>query len=285
MQTSICKSPNTTGLGDLRQCNGLLQPARRGREPASRRRRSHSLQPPRRQLHRLGLYAWNATTANILLVSSEVAITGVDSFGVYFDVTVTQPRALPQANSGSSSTTATTARSKIPVPTNICRSRNITGLGYLRQYHGLHHAARRSPSPPATLAFTITARMAITPAGAVHLECFHRQLQLVLKARCRKPVRTATAFTSTFRQPRGRHTGGQLGFIINNCAAGRIKDPGPNQYLQSLSTTKHGSSPAMQPSSQPNRRRAKSPAQDSLHYKAFWIDRNTVAIPASGYRR
>ena len=25
---------------------------------------------------------------------------------------------------------------------------------------------------------------------------------------------------------------GQLGFIINNCAAGQIKDPGPDQHLQ-----------------------------------------------------
>jgi pullulanase len=34
------------------------------------------------------LYTWNASTENAVWCQNEVAITGTDSFGLYFDVTV-----------------------------------------------------------------------------------------------------------------------------------------------------------------------------------------------------
>jgi pullulanase len=74
---------------------------------------------------------------------------------------------------------------------------------------------------------------------------------------------------------------GQLGFIINNCADGGIKDPGPNQYLQVTQNTE-----AWVISGDPNvflsQPTAGQIAGAGLYeHQAFWIDRTTVAIPGA----
>ena len=46
------------------------------------------------------LYTWNASTENALWCQSEVAITGTDSFGVYFDVTVNPAQGNPVGDLG-----------------------------------------------------------------------------------------------------------------------------------------------------------------------------------------
>ncbi|MBV8867488.1 MAG: DUF3372 domain-containing protein, partial [Acidobacteriaceae bacterium] len=71
---------------------------------------------------------------------------------------------------------------------------------------------------------------------------------------------------------------GDLGFIINNCAAGQIKDPGPDQHLDTTKYNEawviHGDAEVF--TTQP------TPQQISdallLVEQAYWIDRNRVAI-------
>ncbi|MGA7413786.1 MAG: pullulanase-associated domain-containing protein, partial [Bryobacteraceae bacterium] len=46
------------------------------------------------------LYTWNASTENAVWCSSEVAVTGTDSFGVYFDVTVNTSQGTPAGDLG-----------------------------------------------------------------------------------------------------------------------------------------------------------------------------------------
>jgi pullulanase len=46
------------------------------------------------------LYTWNASTENAIWCQSEVAITGTDSFGVYFDVTVNPAQGTPVGDLG-----------------------------------------------------------------------------------------------------------------------------------------------------------------------------------------
>ncbi|MBV9404877.1 MAG: pullulanase-type alpha-1,6-glucosidase [Acidobacteriaceae bacterium] len=71
---------------------------------------------------------------------------------------------------------------------------------------------------------------------------------------------------------------GDLGFIINNCADGQIKDPGPDQHLQTTQHSEawviHGNSTVF--TTQP------TPQQISNSIlgveQAYWIDRSRVAI-------
>ncbi|MGA7411830.1 MAG: pullulanase-type alpha-1,6-glucosidase, partial [Bryobacteraceae bacterium] len=71
---------------------------------------------------------------------------------------------------------------------------------------------------------------------------------------------------------------GDLGFIINNCAAGQIKDPGPDQHLQTTLYTQawviHGN--AMVFTTQPTPQQISNSLLGVL--QAYWIDRNRVAI-------
>ena len=71
---------------------------------------------------------------------------------------------------------------------------------------------------------------------------------------------------------------GDLGFIINNCAAGQIKDPGPDQHLQ---TTLYSaawviSGDANVFTSQPSQQEISNALLNVL--QAYWIDRSRVAI-------
>ncbi|MBV8071488.1 MAG: DUF3372 domain-containing protein, partial [Acidobacteriaceae bacterium] len=73
---------------------------------------------------------------------------------------------------------------------------------------------------------------------------------------------------------------GDLGFIINNCAAGQIKDPGPDQHLDTTKYNEawviHGNATVF--TTQP------TPQQISNSIigveQAYWIDRSRVAIQA-----
>src|SRR5882672_1539306 len=46
------------------------------------------------------LYTWNASTENASWCQSEVAVTGTDSYGVYFDVTVNPAQGTPPGDLG-----------------------------------------------------------------------------------------------------------------------------------------------------------------------------------------
>lgn len=71
---------------------------------------------------------------------------------------------------------------------------------------------------------------------------------------------------------------GDLGFIINNCAEGQIKDPGPDQHLQ---TTLYSaawviSGDATVFTSEPTQQQISNAVLNTL--QAYWIDRSRVAI-------
>lgn len=74
---------------------------------------------------------------------------------------------------------------------------------------------------------------------------------------------------------------GDLGFIINNCSQGQIKDPGPDQHLQ---TTQFNaawviSGDATVFTSLPSQQQVSNALLNTL--QAYWIDRSRVAIPAA----
>ncbi len=63
---------------------------------------------------------------------------------------------------------------------------------------------------------------------------------------------------------------GDLGFVINNCSAGQIKDPGPDQHLQTTKYNEawvvHGNSTVFTTEPTPQ--------------QVYWMDRTRVAVPA-----
>jgi pullulanase len=71
---------------------------------------------------------------------------------------------------------------------------------------------------------------------------------------------------------------GQLGFIINNCAAGQIKDPGPNQYLQITQYNEawviHGDAEVF--TTPPTPQQISNALLNIL--QVYWLDRARVAI-------
>jgi pullulanase len=71
---------------------------------------------------------------------------------------------------------------------------------------------------------------------------------------------------------------GQLGFIINNCADGQIKDPGPNQYLQVTQYTQGWviSGDATVFTTQPTAQQISNALLGVL--QAYWMDRTRIAI-------
>jgi pullulanase len=71
---------------------------------------------------------------------------------------------------------------------------------------------------------------------------------------------------------------GDLGFIINNCAAGQIKDPGANQYLQTTTNSAAWviSGDATVFTTLPSQQQITNAILNVL--QAYWIDRSRVAI-------
>ncbi len=71
---------------------------------------------------------------------------------------------------------------------------------------------------------------------------------------------------------------GDLGFIINNCAAGQIKDPGPDQHLQTTQFQQawviHGNATVY--TSQPTQQQISNSILGVL--QAYWLDQTRVAI-------
>lgn len=229
------------------------------------------------------LYTWGASTENNSWCSSEVPITGIDSFGAYFDVTVN-----PAQNGGSlgfiinncdngqikdpgpnqflqvtqyqqgwvisGNSTVYTSQPNLPVPSGYARIHYYRPDGNYSGW-GLY----------AWNATTVSYSWCSSQVSQTGTDSFGVYFDVPINPAAGTPV-------------------GQLGFIINNCNDGEIKDPGPNQYLQVTQYTEAWviSGDATVFTSQPTSGQIAGAGIYAL--QAFWIDRTTVAIPAGGYR-
>jgi pullulanase len=231
------------------------------------------------------LYTWNASTENNSWCSSEVAATGFDSFGVYFDVSVNPTQGSPAGQLG--------------FIINNCNAGQIKDPGSNQYLQVTQYSEGWVISGNATVYTTQPAKT--QPSGTVRIHYYRPDgnytgwalytwnASTENNSWCSSEVaQTGTDsygiyFDVTVNPTQGTPPG-QLGFIINNCNAGQIKDPGPNQYLQVTQYSQGWviSGDATVFTTQPS---AGQIAGAGLYqHQAFWIDRTTVAIPASGYK-
>ncbi len=232
-----------------------------------------------------GLYAWNATTKTYSWCSNQIAITGVDSFGVYFDVPVTPTNGTPAGQLGFIINNCDNGGAKDP------------GTNQFLQITQYQQGWVLSGN---TTVYTTQPALPI-PSGDVRIHYYRPDgnyagwalytwnASTENNSWCSSEV--AISGTDSYGvyfdvsvNPAQGSPAGQLGFIINNCAAGQIKDPGPNQYLQVTQYTEAWviSGDANVFTTEPT---ASQIAGAGLYqHQAFWIDRTTVAIPASGFQ-
>jgi len=234
------------------------------------------------------VYSWNASTSANTWCSGEVQITGVDSFGVYFDIPVNPTQGTPAGDLGFIINNCDNGQAKDPGP-----DQHLQITQYQEGWVESGNATVFTTQPPLPV-----------PTGSVRIHYYRPDGNYAPWA-----IYTWNASTSSntwcsgeiqitgtddfggkgvyFDVPVNATQGtppGDLGFIINNCAAGGTKDPGPDQHLQ---TTQH--SEAWVISGEPTVFTAQPTAGQIAgaglsQHQAFWIDRTTVAIPAANYQ-
>ena len=233
-----------------------------------------------------GLYAWNATTVSYSWCSSEVAIAGVDGYGVYFDLPVSQTAGSPAGQLGFIINNCDAGGTKDPGPNQYLQITQYTEAWIISGD---------------TNVYTTAPNVSAIPAGDVRIHYYRPDgnysgwglyawnAATISYSWCQSQVSASgtDSFGIYFDIPVSPTLGtppGQLGFIINNCADNQEKDPGPNQYLQ-VTQYNQGwviSGDANVFTTLPT---AGQIAGAGLYqHQAFWIDRTTVAIPASGYQ-
>ena len=192
--------------------------------------------------------------------------------------------ALPD-NSASSSTTATKVRSKIPGPNQYLQITQYT-QAWILSGNATVYTTQPAVPPPAGIARIHYYR----PDGNYSgwgLYAWNAAVETYSWCSSQVAQSGTDSYGVYFDIPINPSSGtpaGQLGFIINNCNDGGIKDPGPNQYLQVTQYTEAWviSGDATVFTSQPT---ASQIAGAGLYqHQAFWIDRTTVAIPAGDYQ-
>ena len=230
-----------------------------------------------------GLYTWNASTENNSWCQSEVAITGTDAFGAYFDVSVNSAQGSPAGQLG--------------FIINNCDSDGAKDPGPNQYLLVTQYKEGWVISGDATV-FTTEPNKNVLPPGDVRIH-YHRpdgnyngwglytwNASTENNSWCQSEV--AIGGTDSFGvyfdvsvDPAQGSPAGQLGFIINNCSTGGTKDPGPNQYLQVTQNQE-----AWMVSGDPNVFTAQPTAAQIAgaglyQHQAFWINRTTVAIPGA----
>ncbi len=183
-----------------------------------------------------GLYAWNATTASYSWCSSQVAQTGTDSFGVYFDVPVTPTAGSPAGQLGFIINNCANGQIKDPGPNQYLQVTEYT-QGWVV-----------SGNPTVFYNQPILGTNPV-PAGDVRIH-YYRPDSTYTGWGVYAWNATTASYSWCSSQvsitgidsfgvyydipvtPTNGSPAGQLGFIINNCDDGGTKDPGSNQYLQ-----------------------------------------------------
>ena len=232
-----------------------------------------------------GLYTWNATAITYSWCSSEVAITGVDEFGVYYDVPVTPTNGTPAGQLGFILNNCDEGQIKDPGPNQYLQITQFTQAWVLSGNDTVYTTQPVVP-PPSGIArihyyrpdgnYTGWGLYAWNATTMSYSWCSSQVAQSVTD-------RYGVYFDVPINPTNGTPPG-QLGFILNNCNAGQIKDPGPNQYLQVTQFTQAWviSGDVTVFTTEPT---ASQIAGAGLYqHQAFWIDRTTVAIPASSYQ-
>jgi pullulanase len=232
-----------------------------------------------------GLYAWNATTATYAWCSSQVPITGVDSFGVYYDVPVTPTAGTPAGQLGFILNNCDAGQIKDPGPNQYLQITQFTEAWVLSGNTTVYTTQPAVP-PPAGIARIHYFRPDGNYSG---WGLYAWNATVASYSWCSSQVAQSgtDSYGVYFDIPINPAAGtpvGQLGFIINNCPAGGIKDPGPNQYLQVTQYTEAWviSGDVTVFTTEPT---VSQIAGAGLYqHQAFWVDRTTVAMPASGYQ-
>ncbi len=226
------------------------------------------------------LYTWNASTENNSWCSSEVNITGVDGFGVYFDVTVNPAQS--SGDLGFIINNCANAGQKDPGPD---QHLNVTQYKEAWVLSGGTTVYTQAPSLP-------------VPSGYARIHYYRPDgnysgwalytwnASTENNSWCSSEVQiTGTdsfgVYFDVSVDP--NQAGGDLGFIINNCANNQEKDPGPDQHLQITRYTQAWviSGDAKVFTTQPTAGEIAGAGLGEL--KAYWIDLTTVAIPPGNY--
>ncbi|MGA2847630.1 MAG: pullulanase-type alpha-1,6-glucosidase [Terracidiphilus sp.] len=229
------------------------------------------------------IYSWNASTSTNTWCSGEAPITGVDSYGVYFDIPVNPTQGSPVGQLG--------------FIINNCDNGQIKDPG-VNQYLQVTQYTQGWVISGDPTVYTSQPDTSAIPPGDVRIHYYRPDGNYSGWA-----IYTWNASTSTNTwcsgevqssgtdgfgiyfdvpvKPTQGSPAGQLGFIINNCNEGGVKDPGSNQYLQ---VTQYGQ--AWVVSGDPNvfttiPTAAQIASAGFYSLGAFWIDRTTVAIPPS----
>ncbi len=229
------------------------------------------------------LYPFNATTLNSSWCQVEVGLTGVDSFGVYFDVPVSATSGSPAGQLGFILNNCPAGGTKDPgVNQYLQVTQNTQGWVISGD------ATVYTTQPPITAPATTTVRIHYyRPDGNYSgwgLYTWNASTENNSWCTSEVSVSGTDSFGVYFDvtvDPTQGSPVGQLGFIINNCQTGGTKDPGPNQYLQVTQN-----SAAWVISGNPNvftslPTAAQIAGAGLYQHQAFWIDRSTLAIPAS----
>jgi pullulanase len=229
------------------------------------------------------IYSWNASTAGDNWCSGETQVTGVDSFGVYFDIPVNPTQGSPAG--------------QLAFIINNCDNGQIKDPG-VNQYLQITQYDEGWVLTGDSTVYTTQPPTAGIPPGDVRIHYYRPDgnysgwaiytwnASTSTNSWCSGEVQNSG--TDTFGiyfdvpvSPTQGSPAGQLGFIINNCNAGGTKDPGPNQYLQ---VTQYNQ--AWVVSGDPNvftalPTAAQIASAGFYSLAAFWIDHTTVAIPPS----
>jgi len=229
------------------------------------------------------IYSWNASTSTNTWCSGETPITGVDSYGVYFDIPVNSVQGSPAG--------------QLAFIINNCDNGQIKDPG-VNQYLQITKYSQDWVLSGDPTVYTTQPDTNAIPPGDVRIHYYRPNgnysgwavyswnASTSTNSWCSGEVQNSgtDSFGIYFDVPVNPTQGspvGQLGFIINNCNDGGIKDPGANQYLQ---VTQY--SQAWVVSGDPNvfttaPTAAQIASAGFYSLGAFWIDRTTVAIPPS----
>jgi pullulanase len=183
-----------------------------------------------------GLFAWNANTTNYSWCSSQVSITGIDSFGVYYDVPVTPGNGSPAGQLGFIINNCDDGGTKDPGPNQYLQVTEYTQGWVISNNFTVFYSQPATgtnpiPSGDARIHYN-------RPDGNYTgwgLYAWNAATNSYSWCSNQVAITGVDAFGVYFDVPVTPASGspaGQLGFILNNCDDGGIKDPGPNQYLQ-----------------------------------------------------
>ena len=224
------------------------------------------------------LYTWNDSTAGSSWCSSEISSSGSDAFGVYFDVPVNPATGTPAGDLGFILNNCAAGQIKDPGPDQHLQT-TLHNEAWIVSGDPTVYTTNPEPVPPGDARIHY-----YRPDGNYSGWALYTWNASTANASwCSSEISpTGTdSYGVYFDVPVNTSAGtppGDLGFIINNCAAGQIKDPGPDGHLQTTQYTQ-----AWIVSGDPTIYTVAPTAAQKLNalflkQQAYWLDRSRVAI-------